>query len=421
MLIIAIPVALACLFFAYQAVGQLRIAHNTAEQLGAVRRVAAQAGLTGETVEQLIAAVRELDDEFQSMQQQVADLETDLRVARQRMQEVKSDQMPRVKQTEEVARTEVERIKSNSRLDNPDQYRAAVEKRRQLEAALAAQYAILSNELGRPEDHPEDNIPFWEEELRKLAAVRDQEPTVQFNEDEFAKLQGDRAALQAEVRRLRGAVSRITEDLHSVEQRANSILRTPVEEPLHCQVSADLPAVRDRLRQFIQTCTDRAELARAAIGVFTEIGEHEEAKVARMFGPDSPVSAYFAEITGGQYESVDYVSDGEGRNIQVRLRSGTVLDAAQLSGGAYDQLYLAVRLALGRALLGGDTGFFLMDDPFVKADPLRLRKQLSLLKELVSLGWQIIYFTAKAEVSEELASDIEGGAVRRVRLGGLLR
>jgi uncharacterized protein YhaN len=62
-----------------------------------------------------------------------------------------------------------------------------------------------------------------------------------------------------------------------------------------------------------------------------------------------------------------------------------------------------------------------MDDPFVKADPLRLRKQLSLLKELVSLGWQIIYFTAKAEVSEELASDIEGGAVRRVRLGGLLR
>jgi exonuclease SbcC len=421
MWMLALPMALACLFFVYQAVGQLRVARIAAEQLASVKRVAAQAGLTGDTVEIIAAAVRDLDDEFQSMQQQVSDLETDLRVARQRMQEVKGDQMPRVQQTDEAARAEVERIRSNARLDTPEQYRAAVEKKRQIEAGLAAQYAVLSNELGHPEGHPEDNIPFWEEELRKLAAVRDQETDMQFNEDLFARLQGERANLQAEVRRLRSAVSRIGDDLRIIEQRANAVLRTPSDEPLYCSASADLPAVRDRLRQFTASRMERADVARAAIGVFSEIGEHEEAKVARMFGPASPVSRYFAEVTGGLYESVDYVSDGEERTIEVRLRSGTTLDASQLSGGTWDQLYLAVRLALGQSLLGGRKGFFLMDDPFVKADPDRLLRQLDLLKKLVALGWQVIYFTAKAEVTEALAAEVEAGSVRRVRLGGLLR
>jgi uncharacterized protein YhaN len=337
------------------------------------------------------------------------------------MQEVKSDQMPRVRQTTEAARAEVERIRTNAHLDNPEQYRAALDKKRQLEASLAAQYAVLSNELGRPEDHPADNIPYWEEELRKLAAVRDQETDVRFSEDVFASLQGERASLQAEVRRLRGAVSRIEEDLRTVEQRSNAVLRTPADEPLYCSVSADLPAVRERLRQFLESRGLRAEVARAAVGIFSDIGEHEEAKVARMFGPESPVSHYFAEITGGLYESVDYVTDGDERSIHVRLRSGTTLDAHQLSGGTWDQLYFAVRIALGESLLGGKPGFFLMDDPFVKADPDRLRKQLALLKRLVGLGWQIIYFTAKGEMVDALAADVEAGSVQRVRLGGLLR
>ncbi len=58
--------------------------------------------------------------------------------------------------------------------------------------------------------------------------------------------------------------------------------------------------------------------------------------------------------------------------IRVKRRDGTVLTADKLSSGAYDQLYLAVRLALGRRIAPDGAGFFIMDDPFIRSDPDRL-------------------------------------------------
>jgi len=103
----------------------------------------------------------------------------------------------------------------------------------------------------------------------------------------------------------------------------------------------------------------------------------------------------------------------------VTLRNGTVLDAENLSGGAYDQLYLAIRLALGEKLLKDDKGFFIMDDPFIKADTERLTRQMGILKRISDSGWQIIYFTAKDEVKEALKYDIETGSVNYIELQGI--
>ena len=90
---------------------------------------------------------------------------------------------------------------------------------------------------------------------------------------------------------------------------------------------------------------------------------------------------------------------------------GSLLDAEKLSGGAYDQLYLSIRIALGSKLLRDGKGFFIMDDPFVKADPERIRKQISILKEIAATGWQIIYFSAKGEIKDLLREDIEKGLI----------
>ncbi len=48
-----------------------------------------------------------------------------------------------------------------------------------------------------------------------------------------------------------------------------------------------------------------------------------------------------------------------------------------------------------------------MDDPFIKADPGRLRKQMEILRKIVGMGWQVLYFSAKGEVRDCLASDIK--------------
>ena len=95
-----------------------------------------------------------------------------------------------------------------------------------------------------------------------------------------------------------------------------------------------------------------------------------------------------------------------------------MLEGSRLSGGAADQLYFAIRLALGKRLLGGGTGFFILDDPFVKADPFRLTTLLGMLEQIVSQGWQVLYFSAKGEVKAALQEGIECGRVKLFTMAG---
>ena len=57
-----------------------------------------------------------------------------------------------------------------------------------------------------------------------------------------------------------------------------------------------------------------------------------------------------------------------------------------------------------------------MDDPFIKADTDRVRTQLKAIKGIVDLGWQVLYFTAKKEIEEALATEIGSGSVNLIKL-----
>jgi uncharacterized protein YhaN len=57
-----------------------------------------------------------------------------------------------------------------------------------------------------------------------------------------------------------------------------------------------------------------------------------------------------------------------------------------------------------------------MDDPFIKADPDRLRRQVEMLKVFSDLDWQIIYFSAKEEIRDILSKDIDRGIVKRIEI-----
>jgi uncharacterized protein YhaN len=81
-----------------------------------------------------------------------------------------------------------------------------------------------------------------------------------------------------------------------------------------------------------------------------------------------------------------------------------------------DQLYLAIRVSIAEKMLPASKGFFILDDPFIKADAGRLRNLMDALRRIVRDGWQILYFSAKKEVLDTLADDIRSGDVKLIEL-----
>jgi uncharacterized protein YhaN len=67
-------------------------------------------------------------------------------------------------------------------------------------------------------------------------------------------------------------------------------------------------------------------------------------------------------------------------------------------------------------MLPESKGFFILDDPFLKADRERMRALMKLLRQLVRRGWQVIYVTAKDEVVEALRADIAAREVTLIEL-----
>jgi uncharacterized protein YhaN len=138
--------------------------------------------------------------------------------------------------------------------------------------------------------------------------------------------------------------------------------------------------------------------------------------LSSLFGEGRPVSRHFARVTGGRYRRVEL--DPGRRRLRVVRYDEEPLEESLLSGGTRDQLFLALRLAVAEGVLGGERGFFVMDDPLVKADDERLREQLALFLELAREGWQILYFSAKREVREAL-EDL-GASVQVIEMSPLV-
>ena len=278
------------------------------------------------------------------------------------------------------------------------------------------QTRILENLSGAKGKTLEENISYWNGEMKDLEEYKARAKGIQYDEKTVSKLKEEENSWKKKLEELEGKMSRFQKNLEETGRETNKIL--PLEaDYLHCKTSVDLEAVRNKLREFINEKESNKNTALGAIRIFEEIEKEEKQKVSELFGKDSSISRYFEAITNGLYQEVTF--DQEIGKIKVRRNNGVILEAEKLSGGAYDQLYLSIRLALGEKLLKGKKGFFIMDDPFVKADPDRLQRQIETLRKICELGWQVLYFSAKGEVKETLEEDIEKGAINHVEIQGI--
>ena len=163
---------------------------------------------------------------------------------------------------------------------------------------------------------------------------------------------------------------------------------------------AKLPKAAVLLEDFAAEIDRRAEAAEEAIAILGQISQEEQLKVSDIFETLS-ASDYFHQVTGCRYSRIYY--EPEQKKVKVVNRKGESLEATQLSRGTYDQLYLAIRVALAQKVFT-EPSFFILDDAFIYSDTDRLKQQFELLASLAQEGWSFIYFTVKDEIKQMAGS-----------------
>ncbi len=136
-----------------------------------------------------------------------------------------------------------------------------------------------------------------------------------------------------------------------------------------------------------------------AIALAMETLERANTTLQTRFSPDlgRRTSEIFAALTGGRYESVTL--DRTLAAHAAQAGESVAHDAQLLSCGAYDQLYLAVRLAICEMVLGKDGRVpLILDDALTNFDDERMRRALDLLTEAAKTR-QVILFTCQSRES----------------------
>lgn len=371
--------------------------------------------LGAESPEELYSNIQRFEEEYGRKSEELYRIRNSEGKIKERIDELQNTQIPKIQDRIKGAEEEIQRIRIKSKEESLERYAERLERKGNLESLIRQKESVLKSHFGEKSGELEINIPHWTEKLRSLEEYKEKAKDIKYNEADASKLDQGRKEREESLEGVKEKIQPLRDEMRRVEREVNDILKS--DEPLYCETSVDLKAIRDRLQDFIEENENNKDSALTATAIFEEIEKEEREKVSQLFGSDSSISKYFNEITNGLYEAVFF--DQETANIRVKRKDGEILAAGKLSGGAYDQLYLSIRLALGEKLLKGRKGFFILDDPFIKADPDRLRIQIQTLKKICELGWQIIYFSAKGEIKDALREDIKRGTINYIEVQGI--
>ena len=372
--------------------------------------------LDGKDAKEIYSKIQKFEEEYEKKTSELQEIRRKKENLEGEIKKLQEERIPKEEKKIKDAEKKINEIKEKSGEKSMEEYIKKLESKRKLERKIGEQKNVLKTLFGEKSKELERNISYWDEEVGKLEEYKDKAKYVKYySETTASKLEKKKQELEQELETLKENMKSIQKEMEEVERKANEILRLE-EEYLHCKTLVDLEAIKDKLQRFIDENERNKDDVLKLIEIFEEIEAEEKEKVSELFGKESPISRYFNEITDGLYEKVTF--NQEIGKIEVKRKDGVILEAEKLSGGAYDQLYLSIRLALGEKLLKGKKGFFIMDDPFIKADPDRLRRQIEILKKICKLGWQVIFFSAKGEIKEILEEDFKTG-VNCVEIQGI--
>lgn len=372
--------------------------------------------LSAETIEGVLSNIQKFEEKHRKGADEIQEIKRRKEILEDKIEELQYKTIPGGEKKIKDSQEKIDGIRRESRVESWEAYSKGLKLRQKYEKSLGEERSILVSLLGAKGETLEENIPYWDGEIKALEEHRDKAKEVEYNEQTISRLKEGKSSSEKKLNEVNDRMDDFRKNLEDIERGANKILQLEADY-LHCKTSVDLDAVRDKLQEFINENEHKKDNVLNVMEIFNEMEAEEKEKVSELFGEDSSISRYFNGITDGYYEEVLFNPDiGK---IEVRRKDGVILETEKLSGGTYDQLYLSIRLALGERLLKGKKGFFIMDDPLVKADPDRLQRQIEMLMRISAWGWQVIYFSAKGEIKDALKGNIDNGAIHYVEVQGI--
>ena len=381
-----------------------------------IRLILSKYNLSSETFENMLSSIQIFDEEFLKQSEEIQELKRREDTLKQKIKTIKDRLIPEKEQKIDSAKEKIEIIKRKSGENILIDYAKKVKIRNNEEKTISKQSGVLKSIVGESEGTIEKNITFWEIELVELEDYKDKAMGIVYDKKKVEKLKGEKSQIEDELEQMIDRKKIYQRKLEEIERETNNLLLLE-SDFLHCRTSVDLQGVKTKLQDFLNENENIRDNVLETIKIFDEIESEEKEKVSELFGEDSSISKYFSNITNGLYENV-FFSQETGK-IEVIRKDGKILEVEKLSGGAYDQLYLSIRLALGEKLLKGNKGFFIMDDPFVKSDEIRLKRQIKMLMNISKMGWQILYFSAKGEIRDILKSYIKNEKINFIEIDGI--
>lgn len=365
---------------------------------------ASELSLPGNTAPQVREQIKRLEDVQLRQQQRLAAAEGRIEFLKTTLKALRDDRIATLDKQLSGFQEQMEEIKRSTGHSGYESYQASLNQKAEHEKQLDQAISALQSLFGFENDAPQHMaVHQWQEHLNELKEYRDSAPDVKFNENNLRALKDELLQVDEKINRMRRQLREFREQLGEIERRANEILSKD-EQFWPCRNLQDLQILQDQIQHFLDDIAHRQRIARAALDVFDDIEKDEQQKVSNLFGENSEVSSRYHAITDGMYQQVYF--DPQEHDLRIKRNDGHFLSPAWLSGGAYDQLYFVIRLALAKDILPDQTGFIILDDPFLKSDLNRLTRQMDMLLELCQQGWQILYFSAKEEIRDVLKSYI---------------
>lgn len=383
-----------------------------------IRLEASRFELEADDIEKVLAKIQIFDESYSKSQETITDLGTGVGVLAHEVSRLADEELPSLEKALREVEDRTSGLKTRSKVENLQSYAKNLGTRQQQERMMDRLAGILKSHFGEKSKKAsaEENVEYWEKKIAELESYKDKSKDIKYSEKRVSDLKEKNQAIKQQKEEVQEKLAEFRNELQEISRELNVNVR-PLASPLLCETLVDLREISKILQEFIANVNDNTSTVIEVMKIFEAMEGEEEQKVEQLFGENSPVSSYFREITDGLYQKVEYISEEE--KIRATMKTGEILDADKLSGGAYDQLYLSIRLALGEKLLKGEKGFFIMDDPFIKADVDRLAKQLHVLKRISKDGWQILYFTAKEEVKDALKDDVANRSIGYHEIEGI--
>jgi exonuclease SbcC len=372
-----------------------------------IRLSLARFDLSGGTVAEINRNIQRFDEIYRTQAQELEAIRRKKGIAEGMIAENES-KVPRYELMIRAAEEVIAQIQRASRCETIDELGQKISLKLDTIEIAREQVKVIEGGFEKIGGSLDEQISAWEQQVRSLSPYGEKGRGVDFSERVYKQKQDEKKAAVDGLTEITQRLADFKKGLERVERQANEILQAG-DNRIFCETAADLASVKERLASFISEHEADRTTALTAVEIFEQIEQEEKGRVSLLFDEGGGVSGYFSTITGGLYDTVSF--DPVGGVVSVRKGDGQTLSADKLSSGAYDQLYLAVRLALGRRIAPDGTGFFIMDDPFIRSDPDRLARQMAMLGDIARKGWQVVYFSSKGEVKEALAKEIKKGAV----------